>query len=341
MNVAPELALTEHDARQFASTALSHVTREFPTKPDHVLGCAADVQIPRVLHPVFFGSFDWHSCVHGYWLLARIRRLLPHLEQSIQIRELFDLQLTAQKIAVEQRYLTRADSATFERPYGWAWLLALAEELRRTELTNARWHEALRPFAQDLARRFREYLPKQTYPIRSGAHFNSAFAMTWVLRYAQGAGDSQLAALVRSRASDWFGQDNACQAWEPSGDDFLSPALMEAALMREVLTRDDFIAWFLRFLPELDSAKPACLFTPAEVTDRTDGKIAHLDGLNLSRAWCWRLIAKGFPGDHPIALSAQAAAKQHLAAALPHLAAHYMGAHWLSSFALLALTPQC
>jgi hypothetical protein len=333
-----DVELTADLARQFAGIALDHVTREYPNKLDHVMTGTADVQSPRVLHPVFYGSFDWHSCVHGYWLLTRLRRLCPALPVRERIQGLFDEQLTPDKVAGECAYLGRPHNATFERPYGWAWLLMLAAELHAGGSETARWHQALMPLAQLFAERLRAHLPKLTYPIRVGTHFNSAFALALALDYAVAHGDQRLEDLIRERARGWFGGDAGCQAWEPGGDDFLSSALMEAECMRRVMGREEFTAWFARFLPGASSGEPRTLFSPATVTDRSDGKIAHLDGVNLSRAWCWKSIACAFEPSHPLHQRALSAAQQHLTASLPYLAVDYMGAHWLASFALLALT---
>jgi hypothetical protein len=327
-------------AQELAQIALGHVTREYPNKLDHLMTNCADVQSPRALHPVFYGSFDWHSCVHGYWLLARLRRTFAALPERSRIDALFDTHLTPEKIAGESAYLERPGSGTFERPYGWAWLLKLAAELRSSGADTARWQGALAPLARIFAQRFRAHLPKLTYPIRAGTHFNTAFALTLALEYAQGGGDDALAELIRARALDWFSADAACQVWEPGGDDFLSPALIEAACMQRILSAEEFVAWFTRFLPAVAAGQPATLFTPAVVSDRTDGKIAHLDGVNLSRAWCWRTIAGGFPPHHPVRDCALVAAHRHLAASMPYLAVDYMGAHWLASFAVLALSPE-
>jgi Protein of unknown function (DUF2891) len=336
MTTAP-LMLDATLARQLAGIALAHVTREYPHKLDHVMTGRADAREPRALHPVFYGSFDWHSCVHGYWLLARLRRAFPLLPQRAAIAKLFDKQLTATKLATERAYLARPASAGFERPYGWAWLLMLAAELRMGGNDTAPWQREIAALADDFAARFRAHLPQLTYPIRTGTHFNSAFALVLALAYARVEGDIKLAELIELRARNWFESDAGCQAWEPSGDDFLSPALIEAECMRSVMRREEFTAWFRRFLPDAAQGQPAVLFTPAIVSNRSDGKIAHLDGLNLSRAWCWRSIAQSLAPDDPLYARALAAAQAHFAASLPHIAADYMGAHWLGSFALLAL----
>ncbi len=339
MTAVAAFALTTDLAKQFAEIALAHVTREYPNKLDHVLTDAAAGQSPRALHPLFYGSFDWHSCVHGYWLLTRLRRTVPALAVRAQIDTLFDSQLTVQNVAGECAYLARPNNGGFERPYGWAWLLMLSAELHAGGPAMARWHEALMPLAQLFAQRLGTHLPKLPYPIRVGTHFNSAFALALSLDYARTHAEQALSDLIRERAKSWFGADELCQAWEPGGDDFLSSALMEAECMRRVMLREEFTAWFMRFLPHAATEEPRTLFTPATVTDRSDGKIAHLDGLNLSRAWCWRSIARAFSSSHPVSQRALAAAHRHLAASLPYLAVDYMGAHWLATFALLALTP--
>jgi hypothetical protein len=324
-------------ASRFARTALGHVGREWPNKLDHVMEGSEDVQSPRALHPVFYGSFDWHSCVHGYWLLARLYRRYPALPECARIRTLFDAQLTAEKIGGEIAYLARPESRGFERPYGWAWALMLSGELARHESQEGlKWLGAVMPLAEAFMLRFRSFLPLATYPVRAGVHANTAFALLLALDFAAALGDEDFASLCRDKARDWYERDANCQAWEPSQDEFLSPALIEAACMARVLTRTKFAAWFSQFLPDAVRGLPATLFSPARVSDRTDGKIAHLDGLNLSRAWCWTLIVRALD-DAPLRARAEDAIASHLASALDHVTGDYMGEHWLASFALLAL----
>jgi hypothetical protein len=325
-------SLTPETASRFAEAALGHLTREYPHKLDHVMDGPEDVLGPRALHPIFFGSFDWHSCVHGYWTLLRIRRLFPDLPQARQIEDLAEEMLTPGKVAGELDYLDRPYSGGFERTYGWAWLLALHQEAALHE--DKEWADALAPLARAFADRFLSFLPRLTYPIRTGAHFNTAFALILALEWAE-ANDRELAALVRSSAAAYFGSDRDCPAWEPGGDEFLSSALVEALCMRRVLPEDEFRAWFAAFLPRLASGEPKSLFTPASVSDRSDGKIAHLDGFNLCRAWCWRSLADVL--EEPLRARALAAADAHLAASLPHVTGDYMGEHWLATFAMLAL----
>ncbi len=324
-------ALTAERADRFVKIALGHVRREYPNKLDHVLSGEPDAGGPQALHPLFYGSFDWHSCVHGYWTLARGLRLYPDGALAATVRALFDAMLTPDKVAGERAYLDRPLSGGFERPYGWAWLLKLQSEL--DQFPEQGWADALRPLAQAFADRFKAFLPKADYPVRTGTHTSTAFAVLLALDYAEAA-DPTLAAMLKAKAAAWYGADRDAQAWEPSQDDFLSPTLMEAACMKRVLDPGAFDAWFDAFLPGLTQRRPASLFTPPRVSDRTDGKIAHLDGLNLSRAWCWRRLAPG----HTDGALMREAADVHLAASLPHVAGDYMGEHWLASFALLALT---
>jgi hypothetical protein len=294
------------------------------------------VRPPRELHPIFHGSFDWHSCVHGYWLLASLLRQVADLPAGDEIASLFNEMITPEKVAGELAYLNRPTSAGFERPYGWAWLLMLSAELERHE--GRPWAENLRPLSRAFADRFKAFLPKATYPIRTGTHYNTAFALALAHEYAGQVGDAELTELIERTARGWYLGDAGAQAWEPSGDDFLSPTLVEAECLRRILPSAGFLPWFSSFLPNAAERSPASLFTPARVSDRSDGKIAHLDGLNLSRAWCWRSIAKTLPLTDPARRVVLAAADEHLAAGLEHVAGDYMGEHWLATFALLALT---
>lgn len=333
------LELTAELASRLARIALGHVTREFPYASAHVMTGPEDWERPSVLHPVFHGSFDWHSCVHGYWLLARLYRRFADLPEGEAIALLFDHQLAEERLAGELAYLARPAARSWERPYGWAWLLMLAAELLRNESGQGmRWSRALMPLAEEIVKRFRGYLPLADYPARGGAHSNTAFALTLALDYAAVTEDDGFAHAIVQKALAWYGADENCQAWEPSQEDFLSPALSEAALMADILG-DAFHIWFTRFLPRAAQAQPSSLFMPAKVSDRTDGKIAHLDGLNLSRAWCWRKITRGLSPSDGARAQAEEAAARHLDSTIAHVAGDYMGEHWLASFALLALDP--
>jgi hypothetical protein len=315
-------------ASRFARLTLGHLEQQYPYKMDHVLAGPEDARPPIHFHPIFHGSFDWHSCVHGWWQVMTLLRRHPRLPEAEAIREKANRMLTAENAAGELAYLSRPTAAGFERPYGWGWLLALHGELTRHD---APWAANLEPLARAFAARFRDYLPKLTYPIRVGTHFNTSFALIHARGWAL-AHDPELATLIDARARDWFADDRDCQAWEPGGDEFLSSALTEALLMSRVLPSAEFASWFDAFLPRCAQGEPATLFTPATVSDRSDGKIAHLDGVNLSRAWCWRALAKAL--DRP---ELAKAADAHIDASLGHIDDHYMGTHWLASFALLAL----
>ncbi len=318
-------------ASRFAGIALSHVTKEYPHKLDHVLLGDDDAKPPHLLHPIFHGSFDWHSCVHGWWTLLTLHRLHPDLPEAEAISALALASFTPEKVQAELAYLDRPLSAGFERPYGWGWLLYLHLEASRHKGPIG---DALEPLALAFADRLASYLAKLTYPIRVGTHFNTPFALILAHRWAERF-DRSLAGVIAGWAAEKFEGDRDCQAWEPGGDEFLSPALIEALCMATVLGERDFESWFGDFLPRLGQRQPETLFLPAVVSDRSDGKIAHLDGLNLSRAWCWRSIAPRLAETERTIV--EEAAEQHLAAALPHVSGDYMGEHWLASFALLAI----
>ncbi|HEY2707997.1 MAG TPA: DUF2891 domain-containing protein [Caulobacteraceae bacterium] len=328
--------LTSDLAARFARIALGHVGREYPNKLDQVLTDERDLAGPRALHPIFYGSFDWHSSVHSHWLLARVLRRFPEGEAAAAVVAWLDQAFTPANVAGELAFLARPSAAGFERPYGWAWLVMLQAELEAHETADGRrWAASMRPLARVFEQRFLTWLPKATYPVRVGTHGSSAFALALAYRYAPFAADAGFEAALKAAARRWFEADADARPFEPSGSDFLSPTLIEAECMRLALPTAAFEAWFAAFLPRLAEGEPAALFQPAMVSDRTDGQIAHLDGLSLSRAWCWRHLASAAP--QSLRPSLEGAAEAHLEAALPHLADHYMGEHWLASFALLAL----
>ncbi len=333
--------LSAAQASRLADIALANVVREYPNKQDHVLDGDGDHLPSRVLHPAFHCSFDWHSCVHMHWLLVHVRRSEPGLPQRDAIDALLDRHLTPAAIAGERAYLARPGAGSFERTYGWAWLLKLADELALVgDDDGRRWASALAPLAAAFVARYLAFLPKADFPIRYGTHPNSAFGLAFALDHARRAGLPALEALIVTKARAWYGADRAAPAaWEPSGIDFLSPALLEAELMRRILPAPEFAEWLEGFLPGLAARAPAALFTPVPVSDRADPHIVHLDGLNLSRAWCWRGIAGALPADDPRAAVAREVAATHLAAGLPAIeAGEYSGTHWLASFAALALS---
>lgn len=340
----PQLSLTEAQASHFASLALKCVAREYPNKPEHVLNDGGDVRSPQALHPAFYGCFDWHSSVHGHWMLVRLLRMFPNLPEARDIRRAIGANLSRENILAEAAYLKQKNRQSFERTYGWAWLLKLAEELHLSNDAEAKsWATNLQPLVDELVKSYLLFLPKQTYPIRTGVHPNTAFGLAFAFDYARTVGDEKLAGLIAERSRTYFGKDaNYPAAWEPGGEDFFSPALMEADLLRRVLKPAEFRLWFQRFLPQLASGLPKNLLRPATVTDRSDPKIVHLDGLNLSRAWCMRSIAAALPANAPARKALAEAARLHAGDALAHVASgDYAGEHWLASFAVYLLsTPE-
>jgi hypothetical protein len=331
--------LTAHLAAAFARVALANVATPYPYKLDQVLGAAGDLAAPEVLHPVFWGSYDWHSCVHMHWTLVRLLRLQPTHAEADAARAHLDRRLTRAAIDGELATLAGPLRGTFERPYGWGWLLKLAAELEALAADDASarpWRDALERLARAFADRFIAFLPRATYPTRAGTHGNSAFALRLALDWAEATGDARLRAAIAERALDWFGADRRYPAhYEPSGDDFLSAGLVEAVLMQRLLDPDDFGVWWRGFAPP--AAALAAWLQPVTVSDATDARIVHLHGVNLCRAWCWRVLAPALPAARQPA--AERAAAAHLAAALPAATAgDYVGTHWLASFALLALT---
>jgi hypothetical protein len=330
----PGLVLDSAAASHFAKLALKCVRQEYPNKLDHVMNSGSDVQSPRALHPAFYGCFDWHSSVHGHWMLVKVLRDFPELPEAKEIRVVLEENLAPERIATEVAYFSQPGRRSFERTYGWAWLLKLAAELRSWDSPEARrWSANLQPLANRVTVAFLDFLPRQTYPIRTGVHPNTAFSLSLALDYARQARDSRLETLVCERARTYFGVDrNAPLGWEPSGEDFLSASLEEAALMAKVLSKSEFRAWVTAFLPEL--LKDGNL-VPALVSDRTDPKIVHLDGLNLSRARCLYLIAATLGAKDPRREPLLRTAETHAQASLPFIASGgYEGEHWLGSFAV-------
>jgi hypothetical protein len=328
-------------ASGFAKVALANIDREYPNQPGHVWQSAADGLSPSALHPAFYGSYDWHSAVHMHWLLARVRRLHPRLPVCATIDAAFDRHFAPAAIAGECAYLDRPLTGGFERTYGWAWLLKLADELSRSEDEQAqRWTAAVEPLARRFVTRYLDYLPRADYPLRHGMHANSAFGLLFALDYGKRRGDMGFTSALQAKARAWFGADRKLPAeWEPSGADFLSPALTEALLMSHVLDNDEFRRWFAASLPGFAAGEPTKLFQPVSVRDRSDLQIVHLDGLNLARAWCFRGLAGVLGNEAGASTRARVAAEGHLQAGMRGLAsADYGGAHWLASFATLALT---
>ena len=342
--------LDREQASHYAGLVLKCVHREYPNYIQHDMSGERDVQPPHVLHPAFYGCLDWHSSVHGHWLLARLLRLYPDLPEADAIRRVLNADLTQDNIQSELRYFQDPERKSFERPYGWAWLLKLDEELYQWDDPDGRrCFAALQPLADKMITQYAAYFPKLTYPIRVGTHFNSALGLSFAYDYATHVKSSDpaiqsrlegLRKLVVETASRYFARDENFPAnIEPSGDDFLSSSLVEADLLRRTMSKSAFAIWFRRFLPKLGVGQPASLLDPVIVSDRSDPKIAHLDGLSLSRAWCMREIATALPRNSAARRVLARAARRHAASALENVGSgHYEGDHWLATFAVYMLS---
>jgi hypothetical protein len=332
--------LLRQHAAAYARIAMVNIGREFPSHILHLTTRPGDFpDRPSERTPVFFGSLDWHSCVEMHWLLARLLRVAPDAVPEQEIRALLAVQFDPAKLATEAEFVASADGRG-ERPYGWAWALALVQELAELGGTDAGlWLNSMASLESALTAGFAAWLPKATYPVRYGLHPNSPFAFSLLLPYARHRAPA-LAEAVTAKALTWFRGDAGYPArFEPSGTDFLSPALTESVLMSELLPAHDFAAWLEDFLPKLAGGEPASLFSPAVVSDASEGQIAHLHGLNASRAWCWRRIAAALPPGDARTGPAVQAARTHLAVALPHVTgSDYMVEHWLAAYAVLALS---
>ncbi len=334
-------ALDETTAGRFAALALACVTKEYPNKIAHVMQSDADALPPRRLTPAFYGCFDWHSAVHGHWLLVRLTRLFPKAPFAAEARQALARNLTAENIQAEVSYVNGQGRESFERPYGLAWLLTLAAELREWDDPQAKtWSTTLEPLEAACAKKLQTWLPKLTHPIRIGEHDQTAFSLGLVLDWARRKPDPPMTALVVERSRAYYLRDkDAPLAYEPSGQDFLSPCLAEADLMRRILKPEPFAAWLGTFLPGLPRNGSGSWLTPGVVTDPTDGKLAHLDGLNLSRAWMLEGIVSGLPTNDPRIPALRAAAARHRADGLKAVTGeHYEGGHWLGTFATYLVT---
>jgi hypothetical protein len=327
--------LTPEAAGRFAKLALACVHREYPNKIAHVLNSDADVKAARDLTPAFYGCFDWHSSVHGHWLLARLARTFPDGTFTAQAKAALAQSLTPAKMKREAEYVAVQGRESFERPYGLAWLLQLATELREWNAPESReWSTSMQPLESAAVRRISDWLKKLSHPVRSGEHSNTAFALGLMIDYARSTSNREFEQLLEGKVRDFYLADRDCPVtYEPSGEDFLSPCLAEADAVRRVVRGKEFADWFGRFLPSTRG------FEPAIVTDPADGKLAHLDGLNLSRAWMMEGIASALPGHDSRAAPLRTLAKRHGEAGLRAVTGeHYEGGHWLGSFAVYLVT---
>jgi hypothetical protein len=337
---APEMIkISMEQASGLAAPAQHCIQKPYPYKPGNVLVDDSSLQVPRVQHPAFYGCFDWHSSVHGHWTLIRLLKEFPDMPEAELIRQKLGENLTAGNLAVETEFFYSEGNKTFERTYGWAWLLKLALELETwedplgTELSSN-----IRPLADSLVQKYLEFLAVLPYPIRVGEHTNTAFGLSFAWDYADRMAQEGLKELIEKKARDFYLEDRACPLnWEPGGFDFLSPCLMEADLMARILGGNEYRDWLQEFLPGILDPESFDL-APAIVTDRSDPKIVHLDGLNLSRAWCLFHISARLNGAFP---HLEEMALEHLNASLPYIASgNYEGEHWLASFAVFALFSQ-
>ncbi|GAB3975155.1 DUF2891 domain-containing protein [Actinoallomurus acanthiterrae] len=331
-------------ASDFAEAALANIGREYPHVMLHTMTGPEDRPQPREIHPAFYGSFDWHSCVEMHWLLIRLLRTAPEQVPEQRIRAALDQHLAAEPLAAEAAYMSDPGRSIYQRPYGWGWALWLIHETATWDDPDARrWTTNLTPLADVLTSNYLRWLPKATYPVRYGVHANTAFGLSRALPYARHRaqhGDDALLTAITETAHHWYENDRDYPAqWEPSGVDFISPALVEAELMTHLLPHARFADWLERFLPHIADRQPANLFTPAIISDSTDGYIAHLHGLNLVRAWCWRRLAETVGDTDPRTPPMLEAAQRHTNAALTHATgSHYAVEHWLACYAVLLLT---
>ena len=335
--IADDATLTAEHAGRFARLALAGLDREYPVKPADILSAAQDLRPQREVHPAFFGSFDWHSSVHGHWLLVRLLRLHPDLPNAAEARRALDAHLTKDALAAEAAYFAKKESRSFERMYGWAWALRLAAELRQWDDPDARrWSENFEPLERQLIELLTAYLPRLTYPVRTGVHPDTAFALAQVLDYARSVRNAELEQLAAQRAKDYFtGDRDYPTTYEPSGEDFFSPGLNVADLMRRVLAPEEFGRWLDAFLPGLRKGDLGGWAKAAEVSDLSDPRIVHLVGLNLSRAWTIQGVLSVLTADDPRRSVLERAEELHAKAGLAQVfSGHYEGEHWLATFAV-------
>ncbi len=334
-------AMTDTQVVAFATLALDGIPTEYPNKPSNVMAGPESIQSPQKMHPAFYGCFDWHSSVHGHWMLVRLLKEYPDNSVRKKIRDQLSQSLTAENIQGEVAYFQEKQNKSFERMYGWAWLLRLVLELEQWDDPQGKqWRENLRPLEEIIVQRTMDYLPLLSFPIRTGVHPDSGFALGQALDYARGVGNKDLEGLIVQRAQDYYLSDTEYPSeYEPSGQDFFSSGLNEADLMRRVLPQKEFREWFDRFLPGFAAGAGGNLLVPVEVSDVTDGKIVHLAGLDLSRAWCFQGIASALSVDDPRRELMRNAASEHAKMGFKYVfSGSYEGEHWLATFAIYLIT---
>lgn len=332
--------LTEAQVELFAELALKNIQTEYPNKPSNVVVDEASVRTPKTMHPAFYGCFDWHSSVHGHWMLVKLLKEYPDASVNAEIRRKLEQNLSAENLAVELSYFEEKQHKAYERTYGWAWYLRLVAELETwSDPQGKRWRANLEGLEALLVQRTIDYLPKLSFPIRTGIHPDTGFALAQIFDYAQVVGNEELERLIVKRAKDYYLADvNYPALYEPSGQDFFSSGLNEADLMRRVLPQAEFVAWLDKFLPALKSGDGGNLLVPVTVSDVTDGYIVHLAGLDLSRAWCMQGIASALPSEDPRAMLLRDAAAEHAKVGFSYVfSGHYEGEHWLATFAVYTL----
>jgi hypothetical protein len=326
--------LTVKEASALLQLPLHCAETQYPNKLGQTIGGKTDLQEPKALHPIFYGCFDWHSAVHGYWSMVTLLDRFPDMEKAGDALAILERTITPEKVAIELEYFNTAINKSYERTYGWAWLLKLAEALHVWDHPNAaRYAKTLAPLSQKIVENYTDFLPKLIYPIRVGEHTNTAFGLSFAYDYAMATDNTAFAALIKTRTKEYYQKDAGCPiAWEPSGYDFLSPCLEELDMMRRVLNVQEFDAWITQFMPALKNKNYS--LAVGQVSDRTDGKLVHLDGLNFSRAW----VLYGLANQYPEYAHLKNIAHEHIAYSYPNLVGDsYEGGHWLGSFAIYAL----
>lgn len=337
IKIFEEPSFTVSEANKLIELPLHCLEIEYPNKLSQVIGSDKDLQPPTVLHPIFYGCFDWHSAVHGYWSMVTLLKEFSELKRTQEVRQLLRKNITSENVAIELAYFQKGINKSYERTYGWAWLLKLAETLHQWDDPLARELELnLKPLTEHIVANYKDFLPKLNYPIRVGEHTNTAFGLTFAFDYAVATGEIELQKLITKRAKEFYSKDTNCTiTWEPGGYDFLSPCLEELDIMRRVLSEEEFKGWMASFLPQL--LNPEYHLDVGLVSDRTDGKLVHLDGLNFSRAW----VFYGLANQYPEYAHLRNIANEHILYSYPNLVGDtYEGGHWLGSFAIYALYNQ-